>query len=174
MGLSPIAMKAETGPIGGDLSHEFIIISKTGESDVFFDESLLKMQKLFDEIEYNDNLQKCIDKYTSFYAATDEMHNPKETQNIFGKLSFGNWDQKPFGQYHQYTVRQNSLELNYSSFLANIKYLNWYFLPYLGIFIIIFAKMYLLKNQKIVFLFVITYFFFVNFNVYFKFIIFKN
>ena len=36
MGLSPIAMKAETGPIGGDLSHEFIIISKTGESDVFF------------------------------------------------------------------------------------------------------------------------------------------
>ena len=86
MGLSPIAMKAETGPIGGDLSHEFIIISKTGESDVFFDESLLDMQKLFDEINYNDDLQEYINKYTSFYAATDEMHNPKETENIFGKL----------------------------------------------------------------------------------------
>ena len=60
MGLSPIAMKAETGPIGGDLSHEFIIISKTGESDVFFDESLLDMQKLFDEIDYNNNLQEYI------------------------------------------------------------------------------------------------------------------
>jgi len=86
MGLSPIAMKAETGPIGGDLSHEFIIISKTGESDVFFDESLLDMQKLFDEIDYNDDLQEYINKYTSFYAATDEMHNPKETQNISGNL----------------------------------------------------------------------------------------
>ena len=83
MGLSPIAMKAETGPIGGDLSHEFIIISKTGESDVFFDESLLDMQKLFDEIDYNDDLQEYINKYTSFYAATDEMHNPKETKYIW-------------------------------------------------------------------------------------------
>ena len=52
MGLRPIAMKAETGPIGGDLSHEFIIISKTGESDVFFDKRLLDMQELFDEIEF--------------------------------------------------------------------------------------------------------------------------
>ena len=86
MGLSPIAMKAETGPIGGDLSHEFIIISKTGESDVFFDECLLDMQKLFDEIDYNDDLQEHINKYTSFYAATDEMYNPKEIQNISGNL----------------------------------------------------------------------------------------
>ncbi|MDC3063475.1 proline--tRNA ligase [Alphaproteobacteria bacterium] len=86
MGLSPIAMKAETGPIGGDLSHEFIIISKTGESNVFFDESLLDMQKIFDEIDYNDDLQECINKYTSFYSATDEMHNPRENQNTYGKL----------------------------------------------------------------------------------------
>ena len=40
------------------------------------------MQKLFDEIDYNDDLQKYINRYTSFYAATDEMHNPK-AQNIF-------------------------------------------------------------------------------------------
>ena len=84
-------------------------------------------------------------------------------ENIFGKLSFGNWDQEPFGQYHQYTVRQNALKLEYSSLLANIKYLNWHFLPYLSIFVIIFAKIYLLKNQKIVFFFIITYFLFVNF-----------
>ena len=70
-------------------------------------------------------------------------------ENIFGKLSFGNWDQKPFGQYHQYTVRQNALKFNYSSFLANIKYLNWHFLPYLSVFVIIFATIYLLKNQTI-------------------------
>ena len=46
------------------------------------------MQKLFDEIDYNDDLQEYINKYTSFYAATDEMHNPKETQNISGVASF--------------------------------------------------------------------------------------
>ncbi len=86
MGLSPIAMKADTGPIGGDLSHEFIILSKTGESNVYFDKSLLEMQELFDKINYNDNLQECVDKYTSFYAATEEKHIPKESKNISGKL----------------------------------------------------------------------------------------
>ena len=84
-------------------------------------------------------------------------------ENIFGKLNFGNWDQKTFGQYHQYTVRQNSLAFNYSSLLANIKYLNWHFLPYASYFVIIFSILYLLKKQIIVFLFIITYFLFVNF-----------
>ena len=79
-------------------------------------------------------------------------------ENIFGKLSFGNWDQEPFGQYHQYTVRQNSLKLDYSSLLANIKYLNWHFLPYLSVFVTIFATIYLLKIKKLFFLHINVFF----------------
>lgn len=95
------------------------------------------------------------------------VNNPQSfliiIENIFGKLDFGNWDQKPFGQYHQYTVRQNTFDLNYQSLLANLKYLNWHFFPYIGIFVIFIGIYYLLKKLKIIFLFILTYFFFVNF-----------
>ena len=80
MGLHAIPMKADTGPIGGDLSHEFIIISKTGESDVYFDKNILDYEKSLSDINYNLNLQKMVDGYTSFYAATDEKHNPEKCE----------------------------------------------------------------------------------------------
>ncbi len=77
MGLKALPMKADTGPIGGDLSHEFIIISNTGESNVYFDKEILGLEKNLENIKYNSDLQIIIDKYTSCYAATDEKHNEK-------------------------------------------------------------------------------------------------
>ncbi len=82
MGLKALPMKADTGPIGGDLSHEFIIISNTGESNVYFDEKILGLEKNIENIDYSSDLQKIIDKYTSCYAATDEKHDEK---NFNGK-----------------------------------------------------------------------------------------
>ena len=84
-------------------------------------------------------------------------------ENFFGKLNFGNWDQAPFGQYHQYILRQNTLRLNYDSLMNNLKYLNWHFFPYLGVFVIIFGMYNLFRNTKIIFLYIFTYFLFVNF-----------
>ncbi len=75
MGLKALPMKADTGPIGGDLSHEFIIISKTGESNVYFDREMLGLEKKIETIDYKSDLQPIIDKYTSFYAATDEKYD---------------------------------------------------------------------------------------------------
>lgn len=95
------------------------------------------------------------------------VNNPQSLvpliENIFGKLDYGNWDQKAFGQYHQYFVRQSTLEFNYSSFLANLRYLNWHFFPYIGIFIIFFSLYYLFSKIKIILFFILTYFLFVNF-----------
>lgn len=77
IGLKAIPMKADTGPIGGDLSHEFIIIADTGESEVYFEKELLDYKGFVDQVDYDSNLQVIVDKYTSFYAATDEKHDPK-------------------------------------------------------------------------------------------------
>ena len=77
IGLKAIPMKADTGPIGGDLSHEFIIIADTGESEVYLEKELLDYKGFIDEVDYDSNLQDIVDKYTSFYAATDEKHDPK-------------------------------------------------------------------------------------------------
>lgn len=76
MGLKAIPMKADTGPIGGDLSHEFIIMAETGESEVYLEKDFINYEGLPDNVNYNDNLQPIVDKYTSFYAATEEKHNP--------------------------------------------------------------------------------------------------
>jgi prolyl-tRNA synthetase len=75
MGLKAIPMKADTGPIGGDLSHEFIIIADTGESEVYVERELLNFENSFQNINYNDNLQEEVNKFTSFYAATEEKHD---------------------------------------------------------------------------------------------------
>ena len=77
IGLKAIPMKADTGPIGGNLSHEFIIIASTGESEVYFEKELLRYEGVLDEVNYASDLQDIVDKYTSFYAATDEKHDPK-------------------------------------------------------------------------------------------------
>ena len=74
MGLKAVAMKADTGPIGGDLSHEFIILAETGESEVFCHADLVNMAPP-GELDYNADLQLLVDERLSLYAATDEMHD---------------------------------------------------------------------------------------------------
>ena len=75
MGLKAIPMKADTGPIGGDLSHEFIVIAPTGESEVYYDKSFNDLDPLAVEPNYEGNLQEVVDAWTKQYAATDEMHD---------------------------------------------------------------------------------------------------
>ena len=76
MGLTAIPMEADTGPIGGDMSHEFIILADTGESGVFFDKEWLNTNMVAD-ISYQDDLQPVVDKFTAIYAKTDEKHEPE-------------------------------------------------------------------------------------------------
>jgi prolyl-tRNA synthetase len=76
MGLKAIPMRADTGPIGGDLSHEFIILAETGESAVYCDRDWLKMDALAQSVDYEADLQPTVDEWTRRYAATDEKHDP--------------------------------------------------------------------------------------------------
>ncbi|MDA0366935.1 MAG: proline--tRNA ligase [Proteobacteria bacterium] len=76
MGLKAIPMQADTGPIGGDLSHEFIILAQTGESEVFCDRELIERDVLSEAVDLDGDLQPVVDTWTSRYAATDEMHEP--------------------------------------------------------------------------------------------------
>lgn len=73
MGLKAVPMAADTGPIGGDLSHEFIILAETGESEVFCHADILDLP--VPEADYDRNLDAVIDSFTQFYARTDEMHD---------------------------------------------------------------------------------------------------
>ncbi len=75
MGLKAIPMKADTGPIGGDLSHEFIILAQTGESEVFCDRELIERDVLGEGVDLDGDLQPVVDTWTARYAATDEMHD---------------------------------------------------------------------------------------------------
>ena len=76
MGLTAIPMEADTGPIGGDMSHEFIILAETGESGVFFHKDWMNIN-LDADIDYNTDLQPFVDKFTSLYARADDMHDPE-------------------------------------------------------------------------------------------------
>jgi prolyl-tRNA synthetase len=75
MGLRAIPMRADTGPIGGDLSHEFIILAETGESAVFCHKGLVDKDILDRPIDYVADLQPIVNEWTSLYAATDEKHD---------------------------------------------------------------------------------------------------
>ncbi len=77
MGLKAIPMRAETGPIGGDLSHEFIILADTGESRVFCDRRWLQTDILASDVDYDADLEPLFQKWTRLYAATDDKHDPK-------------------------------------------------------------------------------------------------
>ncbi len=77
MGLRAIPMKADTGPIGGDLSHEFIILADTGESEVFYHKDWDALDVLGSSLAASDDLQPFVDYTTGIYAATDEKHDPK-------------------------------------------------------------------------------------------------
>lgn len=80
MGLSAIPMKADTGPIGGDLSHEFIVLADTGESGVFYDQAWENQDFANMTVDYTDMdaVNGIVERYTSLYAATDEKHVPGE------------------------------------------------------------------------------------------------
>ncbi|HWT31945.1 MAG TPA: proline--tRNA ligase [Propylenella sp.] len=75
LGLKAIPMRADTGPIGGDLSHEFIILADTGESAVFCDRNLLELEVPSEDIDFRSDLTPVVESWTSFYAATDEKHD---------------------------------------------------------------------------------------------------
>ena len=77
LGIKAIPMRADTGPIGGDLSHEFIILASTGESEVFCNSDYLDFPVPGADIDFDDvkGLQTLVDRWTSLYAATSEMHD---------------------------------------------------------------------------------------------------
>lgn len=77
IGLTAIPMRADTGPIGGDLSHEFIILADTGESAVFCDRELLDLPAPGLDLDFSADLQPVVEQRTRYYAATEEMHDPK-------------------------------------------------------------------------------------------------
>jgi prolyl-tRNA synthetase len=75
LGLKAIPVRADTGPIGGDLSHEFIILAETGESEVFAHRDLVEMGAPGPDIDWRGDLQPLVDQRTALYAASDEMHD---------------------------------------------------------------------------------------------------
>ncbi len=77
MGLKAIPMEADTGPIGGDLSHEFIILADTGESQVFCDQDFLAQDVLANPPDFDDAVAVAgvVKHFTSLYARTDEKHD---------------------------------------------------------------------------------------------------
>lgn len=79
LGLTAIPMRADTGPIGGDLSHEFIILASTGESEVYADKAVLEQATPSADIDFDsaETLDKVFKAWTTPYAATSEMHDAK-------------------------------------------------------------------------------------------------
>ena len=75
LGLKSVPMRAESGPIGGDMSHEFIILAETGESQVYCHKDLVDMEVPGEDVDFDGDLESIIKKRTSLYAATDEQHD---------------------------------------------------------------------------------------------------
>lgn len=75
LGLTAIPMKAESGPIGGDMTHEFIVLADTGESEVYCHRDFLDLPVPDEDIDFDGDLAPWVDKYTAQYAATEEMHD---------------------------------------------------------------------------------------------------
>jgi len=77
LGIRAVPMKAASGPIGGDLSHEFIVLAPTGESEVFYDAAYEQFDWQQSDLRYGDEagLQGLFDRVNSTYAATDETHD---------------------------------------------------------------------------------------------------
>ena len=76
MGLAAIPMQADTGPIGGDLSHEFIVLAPTGESEVFYHENWEKPRALEVDADDRGAIETFVGGLTADYAATDEKRDP--------------------------------------------------------------------------------------------------
>ena len=80
LNLIAIPMAADTGPIGGNLSHEFIILAETGESKIFTDKRIFDLDSEGTELE-KKSLETLRKKYEQFYSVTDEKFNKKEFEN---------------------------------------------------------------------------------------------
>ena len=77
MGIRAVPMKAASGPIGGDLSHEFIVLAPTGESEVFYDSAFEEIDWNRSDLDYGDEagLHGLFEQVSTTYAATDETHD---------------------------------------------------------------------------------------------------
>jgi prolyl-tRNA synthetase len=77
MGLTAIPMRADSGPIGGDDTHEFLVLASTGESEVFYDSAVTDLHLGQRDIDYADRaaVRAVCDEFTSLYARTDETHD---------------------------------------------------------------------------------------------------
>ena len=77
MGLQAIPMRADSGPIGGDDTHEFLVLAETGESEVFYDSEITELKFGSREIDYDskEQCQAVLEEFTSRYARTDETHD---------------------------------------------------------------------------------------------------
>ncbi|MGZ9809740.1 proline--tRNA ligase [Pseudoroseicyclus sp. H15] len=77
MGLQAIPMRADSGPIGGDYTHEFLVLAETGESEVFYDSEITELTFGDRAIDYDDKAecQAVLEEFTSRYARTDETHD---------------------------------------------------------------------------------------------------
>jgi prolyl-tRNA synthetase len=84
MGLQAIPMRADSGPIGGDDTHEFLVLADTGESEVFYDSEITDLKFGDREIDFDsvDQCQSVLEEFTSRYARTDETHDA----DLFAKV----------------------------------------------------------------------------------------
>jgi prolyl-tRNA synthetase len=84
LGLKAIPMRAETGPIGGDLSHEFIILAETGESAVFCHREFLGLPVPGEDTDFTDDraISSIVEEWTRPYAATDDMHDETAWEDV--------------------------------------------------------------------------------------------
>jgi prolyl-tRNA synthetase len=84
MGLKSIPMLADTGPIGGNLSHEFIILASTGESEVYCDRDYLDFAIPGPDLDFDNvaELDAIVSRWTSLYAATSEKHDPVRFERL--------------------------------------------------------------------------------------------
>jgi len=87
MGVKAIPMEAESGPIGGNLSHEFIILAPTGESQVWYDAAFERMDFSSGAVSHTseDDLARFFAQMTTPYAATDEKHDAAAWANVTDK-----------------------------------------------------------------------------------------
>ncbi len=84
LGLKAIPMKADTGPIGGDYSHEFLVLASTGESQVYYDKEISDLSLGKIDVEYDNYslLESIVKKFTTPYARTDETHDSEIFEQI--------------------------------------------------------------------------------------------
>jgi prolyl-tRNA synthetase len=86
MGLKAIPMRADSGAIGGDKTHEFIVLAETGESQVFCHRDLLDFEVPGADVDYEGDLQPIVDCWTSLYAATEEKQDPAKHAELGDRL----------------------------------------------------------------------------------------